>query len=113
MTDFEKSVETYKSIDRMLFPNTSEEELDARARQLATNSMTINEISDALESADIPSVQMHSCTYRGDFCIHFTHVNTAKKYNKLTFMMDNFTDKVELVKETKTTLTFALKGMRR
>lgn len=102
------TVEVIKNIMRDVDSEVSEEELDRRAIKVAKDSQTIDDIEKALENAKLSSIQMRSGTFKKMFCLHFTYVNTLKKRDRLLSVMDGFKDRVTLVKQTKTTITYGL-----
>lgn len=108
------TLETVKNIMRFVDPDISEAELEEKATMVATHSELLDAIDNAVaKESTLKTVQMHSVVRQGRFCIHFTYVNTIKKWNTLTAVMNKFVGKTELVAETMTTMTYALIGMRR
>ncbi len=61
-----------------------------------------------LEDAKMRHVELLVCTYNKRFCVKFLDLDTDRYREKLKAITDKYGENLELVKETKTTRTFAI-----
>ena len=61
-----------------------------------------------IETKGLKSIQMVTRTYNHEFCAKFLYIASERQRARLKAIADKYCESMTLVKETKTTLTFAL-----
>lgn len=108
MNTIEQYKEIMRNINNVAGIQMDETELELKATWVYQRSILTDNVTAAIESIGFPTLQIRSKVYNGDFCLHIVNIDTFSKKAKVHDVMRQFKENARLVKETKTTLTYAI-----
>lgn len=88
---------------------TTEENVDNLLRHVNHGSALVDCVKTTLERENLGNVDMVMTTYDKQLCLKFSGWNTAARKARLDDILNhNFCESLALVKETKTTMVYAM-----